>query len=135
MFLDDGEGTAEDIGKGARFVDRACFQVNGDHKFRAEEKQAFDGHERSEKAVDERATFIFHGNEQTGISARSAQRRAERATVVVDGQAKIDVGGGDGERFLQFFEAFDGSKASDELLRGGCWWRGRARRESSGRSR
>lgn len=63
VFLDNGKGTAENICKGAGLVDRARFQVNSNHKFRAEQERAFDGHERREESVDERAPFIFHGNE------------------------------------------------------------------------
>jgi hypothetical protein len=116
VLLDDRKGAAKNVGESARFVDGSCFQINGDDKFSAEEESAFDRNERGQKAIDESASFIFYGNKETRVSAGSAKRRADRTSMVVDRQSEIDIRGGDGERLLQFLEAFYVSHARYELL-------------------
>lgn len=116
MFLDDGERAAENVGEGARLAVRAGLEVDGDDEFGAEEESAFDGNKGGEEAVDESAALEFYGNEQAGISAGSAQGRAKQTAVVVDGQAEIDIGGGDGERLLQLFKGFCWRKTSEEFF-------------------
>jgi len=72
MLLDNGEGATEDVGEGARFTGRTRFQVNSDDQFGAKQERALDGHERGQEPIDEHAPLMFHRDEQTGISTRSA---------------------------------------------------------------
>ena len=75
------------------------------------------------------------GTKRPGISAGRAERRADRAARVVDGDAGVDVGGGDGERRLEFLECFERREALAGISPGGDWWRGRATTVSIGRNR
>lgn len=114
VLLDDGEGTAEHVGEGARFFDRAGFEMDGDDQLGSKEQGAFDWNKGREKTINEHTAFEFDGNKQAGISARSAQRRTDGAAAIIDRQAHVDIGGGDGERGVQVFEEFCGREAREK---------------------
>ena len=77
------------------------------------QQRAFDGNRRGQKTIHQRASLELYGHEQPGIRARPTQRRTEQAARVIDGDARIDVRGGDRQRDGEFLESFHGSEARE----------------------
>ena len=98
------------------------FEINGDDDVGAEERDAFHWNRGSEKSVHQGAVFKLNRHEETGIGAGAAQRRGQRAAGVINGDAGVDVGGGDGQGSYEVFEIFCGREAGEiffEALIGG----------------
>ena len=74
--------------------------MNSDNHVCALQVTAFDGHWRGEEAIDQRAIVKMNWDEEAGVRAGRAQHWSDRAAVVIDGDAGVEIGGGDGERSL-----------------------------------
>jgi hypothetical protein len=116
VALDDGERSADNVGGGAGRGEAAGFEVNGNGDVGAEQAGTFDWDGGCQEAIDEGATFELDGDEESRVSAGTAQRRAERAARVVDGDTGVDVGGGDGEGRGELLEGFERSEALEIAL-------------------
>ena len=116
MVLDDGEGAADDIGGGAGRGEAAGFEIDTDGDVGAEQAGTFNGDGSGEEAVDEGATFELDRDEEAGIGAGAAQGWSNRAAGVIDGDAGVNVGGGDGEGRGEFLECSDRSEALEVAL-------------------
>src|SRR4029077_441328 len=74
VALDDIERPADDVRYGAGIFQVSRFQINRDDDVRAEQQCAFHRNGRSEKAINESASFKLDGHEEPRVGAGAAQR-------------------------------------------------------------
>src|SRR6267143_1471180 len=116
MPLHDVERAAEDIGECARLLDGTCFQVHRNDHVCSEKQRTFHGHRSGQESVYQRPPLKLNGYKKAGVRAGSPQGWHDRTVRVVDGNARIDVRGDDGQRRLQFLERFYRSVSREVLF-------------------